>query len=249
MRQKWVAGNWKMHGQRQQVTELIRAIRTRLNPESAANTILLPPALYIPMAAEALASSEINLGAQNVYPEDQGAYTGELSAPMLKEFNCRFILIGHSERRKIFQEDENFIARKFHHAKDHGMIPLLCVGETLFERENNLTEQTIARQLLSVAKTNKRSFNNCIIAYEPVWAIGTGITASPEQAQAVHAYIRSLIADLDSNDAEQASLLYGGSVNASNARALFSMPDIDGGLVGGASLNAEQFVEIVKCIN
>jgi triosephosphate isomerase len=248
MRHQWVAGNWKMHGQRQQVIDLVRDINNNLDKDLALATMILPSTLYLPLVAEALTNSAISIGAQNVYPEDKGAFTGEVSAPMLKEY-CRYVLVGHSERRKIFNEDENFIAQKFHHVKDHGMIPVLCVGESLFERENNLTEQTIAKQLLAVAKKNKRSFNNCIIAYEPVWAIGTGITASPEHAQAVHAYIRSFVADMDSNDAEQVSLLYGGSVNASNARALFSMPDVDGGLVGGASLNAEQFVEIVKCIN
>jgi triosephosphate isomerase (TIM) len=249
MRQKIVAGNWKMHGQRQQILDLVQDLKNNLKGDLGSNTIILPPTIFLPLVGEALKGSNIHLGAQNVYPEDAGAFTGEVSGPMLAEFQCRYVLVGHSERRKLFHEDENFITRKFHHVKDHGMIPILCVGETLFERENNLTEQIIAKQLLAVAEKNKRSFSDCIIAYEPVWAIGTGITATPEQAQAVHEYIRTLIAGVHSGDAEQVSLLYGGSVNANNARALFSMPDIDGGLVGGASLNAEQFVEIVKCIN
>jgi triosephosphate isomerase len=249
MRQKIVAGNWKMNGQLQQVVQLTNQLKELLNFDNQAQAVVMPPAIYIPQVSDLLVGSCIELGAQNVYPKDFGAYTGELSGPMLKDFNCRYVLVGHSERRQGFHEDENFVAQKFHHVKDHGMIPVLCVGETLIEREKGQTEQIIANQLLAVSEHDKNSFQNCVVAYEPVWAIGTGKTASPEQAQEVHQFIRKLIAEINSSDAERLSLLDGGGVNENNARALFTMPDIDGGLVGGASLNAKQFVDIVKCIN
>lgn len=248
MRFKLVAGNWKMNGHLQQVIQLTTQLRDLLESGSA-QVVVMPPAIYIPQVSDLLAGSNIKIGAQNVYPKDFGAYTGELSAPMLKDYNCHYVLVGHSERRHGFHEDEKFVAQKFHHVKDHGMIPVLCVGETLSEREKGQTEAVIARQLLAVSENDKHCFQGCIIAYEPVWAIGTGKTASPEQAQEVHQFIRSLIASICTNSAERLSILYGGSVNEKNAKALFSMPDVDGGLVGGASLNAEQFVEIVKCIN
>lgn len=249
MRHKIVAGNWKMNGQLQQVIQLSNELKELLYSMNNVQVIVMPPAIYIPQVRDILVECAIDLGAQNVYPKDFGAYTGEISAPMLKDFNCRYILVGHSERRHCFHEDENFVAQKFHHVKEHGMIPILCVGETLAEREKGQTEQVIAKQLLAVSEHDKNCFSDCVIAYEPVWAIGTGKTASPEQAQEVHQFIRKLVAEINHSDAERLSLLYGGSVNENNARALFSMPDVDGGLVGGASLNAKQFVEIVKCIN
>lgn len=249
MRRKIIAGNWKMNGQLRQVVQLTTQLKEMLDFNTHTQVIVIPPAIYIPQVNDLLATSSIAIGAQNAYPKDFGAYTGEIATPMLNDFNCRYVLVGHSERRYDFHEDENFVAQKFHHVKEHGMIPILCVGETLIEREKNQTEQVIARQLLAVSKHDKNCFQNCVIAYEPVWAIGTGKTASPEQAQEMHQYIRKLIAEINSSDAERLSLLYGGSVNENNARALFAMPDVDGGLVGGASLNAKQFVEIVKCIN
>lgn len=248
MRQRIVAGNWKMNGQLQQVTELVNELNTLMNFEPVAQTIIAPPALYIPLVSQII-NPAVRIGAQNVYPKDAGAYTGELSAPMLKDYNCKYVIVGHSERRQYFRENENFVAEKFHHVKDHGMIPILCVGETLIERETKQTEQVISKQLLAVSEKNKNCFQQCIVAYEPVWAIGTGKTASPEQAQEVHQFIRGLVEQINYNDAANLSLLYGGSVNEGNATALFSMPDIDGGLIGGASLNAKQFVEIIKCIN
>ncbi|BCA96934.1 triosephosphate isomerase [Legionella antarctica] len=249
MRQKIVAGNWKMNGQTQQVIHLTNQLKELIDVDTTTQVVVMPPAIYLPLAVELLSNSRIALGAQNVFPKDEGAYTGELSGLMLKEFNCSYVLVGHSERRQYFHEDENFVAQKFHHVKDHGMIPVLCVGETLIEREKRQTEQVIAKQLLAVSEKSKECFHKCVVAYEPVWAIGTGKTASPEQAQEVHQFIRELVADINNSDAERLPLLYGGSVNENNARALFAMPDIDGGLVGGASLNAKQFVEIVKCIN
>ncbi|KTC91704.1 triose-phosphate isomerase [Fluoribacter dumoffii] len=249
MRQKIVAGNWKMNGQLQQVIQLSNELRELLNPIHNVQVIVMPPAIYIPQVRNVLAGCKIEIGAQNIYPKDFGAYTGEISAPMLKDYNCRYVLVGHSERRHCFHEDENFVAQKFHHVKEHDMIPVLCVGETLEERESGRTEQVIAKQILAVSENDKQCFRDCIVAYEPVWAIGTGKTALPEQAQEVHQFIRKLIAEINHSDAERLPLLYGGSVNENNAEALFAMPDVDGGLVGGASLNAKQFVEIVKCIN
>ncbi len=248
MRQTIVMGNWKMNGRIDQATLLLQEL---LASESQIGTdcVIMPPAIYLPLAQTVLAKSSIKLGAQNVYPKDAGAFTGELSALMLSDYGCRYVLVGHSERRQLFHEDEKFVAEKFHHVKDHDMIPVLCVGETLEEREQGLTEQVLTKQLLAVTHSGNRVFQNCIIAYEPVWAIGTGKTASPDQAQLVHAFIRGLIARIDVNDANQLPIVYGGSVNEKNAGSLFAMPDVDGGLVGGASLSAQQFVEILKCIN
>lgn len=249
MRQRIVAGNWKMNGLSQHVIQLTGQLIDLIGSDITAQVVVLPPAIYIPLVRDVLGSSQIGLGAQNVYPKDSGAYTGELSAPMLADFGCRYVLVGHSERRHIFKEDENFVAQKFHHAKEHGIIPFLCVGETLEEREKGQTQQVIAKQLLAVKQFSDDCYKQCVVAYEPVWAIGTGKTASPEQAQEVHQFIRQLVADVNSDDARQLPIVYGGSVNENNAHTLFSMPDVDGGLVGGASLNAQQFVEIVKCIN
>lgn len=249
MRHKIVAGNWKMNGCAKDIIELTNHLNQLIPTVTESTTVVFPPAIYIPLVNQILENSSIKIGAQNIYPQDSGAYTGEISVPMIKEYNCHYVLVGHSERRHLFHEDENFVAQKFHHVKDHGMIPILCVGETLFERENGQTEQVIAKQLLAVSEKSGTCFSDCIIAYEPVWAIGTGKTASPDQAQEVHQFIRTLVAEINNSDAKHLSVLYGGSVNENNARALFAMPDIDGGLVGGASLNAKQFLEIVKCIN
>lgn len=249
MRQKIVAGNWKMNGRIGQIKSLLEQLLNLLDKQSSTQCIVMPPSIYLPLVKDCLSQSIIQWGAQNVYPCDSGAYTGELSAPMLKDYACRYVLVGHSERRILFGENEKFVAEKFHHVKEHGMIPVLCVGETQEEREQGLTEQVLARQLLSLADANKRCFKDCIIAYEPVWAIGTGRTATPEQVQKVHVSIRELVAEFNRDDADHLSILYGGSVNEKNAASLFAMPDVDGGLVGGASLNAQQFVEIVKCIN
>lgn len=247
MRQKIVAGNWKMNGQLQQIEQLTKELAASAQGHS--EVVIMPPAVYIPQVSQLLSEHWIKLGAQNVFPKDFGAFTGEVSASMLEEFNCRYVLVGHSERREYFGEDDIFIAKKFHHVKVHGMIPVLCVGETLLEREEGRAEQIIASQLLAVSKGNEQCFAGSVVAYEPVWAIGTGKTASPEQVQEMHQYIRSLVATINKGDAQNLSIIYGGSVNEHNARALFSMPDIDGGLVGGASLNAKQFLDIVTCIN
>ena len=249
MRQNIVMGNWKMNGRLNQVTDLLQNLLTYLPEKIDSECVVFPPAIYLPLTQTILGAGRISFGAQNVYSKDAGPYTGELSASMLNDFGCRYVLVGHSERRHLFNENEKFVAEKFHHVKDHDMIPVLCVGETLDEREKGLTENVLTQQLLGVASLSNRAFQNCVVAYEPVWAIGTGQTASPEQVQEVHAFIRNLVAKIDENDATQLPILYGGSVNDKNARSLFAMPDVNGGLVGGASLNAQQFVEIVKCIN
>ena len=196
-----------------------------------------------------MAGKPILFGAQNVYPKDSGAYTGEISGPMLTDYHCKYVLVGHSERRILFHEDEKFVAEKFHHVKEHGMIPVLCVGETEKDRNAGMMEQILSRQLSAVFADNKANLHNCVVAYEPVWAIGTGQTATPQQAQHAHAFIRQFLSQYDSHGAHRLPILYGGSVNAENAQALFSMVDVDGGLVGGASLHAQQFGEIVRCIN
>ena len=203
----------------------------------------------MPLTQALLTNSLIEWGGQNCYPEISGAFTGEHATTMFKEFGCRYILVGHSERRQLFNEDEKIVAKKFHHVKEHGMIPLLCIGETLEQREQGLTKSVLANQLKAVSANDELSFYNCIIAYEPIWAIGTGKTATPSQVQEIHAFIRNEISSLGKVSGSNVSILYGGSVNANNASALFAMPDVDGGLIGGASLNAQQFVEIVQCIN
>ena len=249
MRTSYVMGNWKMNGRLGQVNSLLHDLLAFLPEPMESSCVVFPPAIYLPLTQTLLGKTQLHFGAQNVYPKDAGAFTGELSAAMLSDYGCRYVLVGHSERRHVFHEDEKFIAEKFHHVKDHDMIPVLCVGETLDERDRGLTEDVLTRQLLAVTNAGEHFFKKCVVAYEPVWAIGTGRTASPEQAQAAHAFIRELVAKFDQHDADHLSILYGGSVNDKNAQSLFAMPDVDGGLVGGASLNAEQFVEIVKCIN
>ena len=247
MRKKIVMGNWKMHGNSETITLLLRELLDNL-PQNT-HCAVLPPSIYLPHVQKMLSGSPLAWGAQNVFPQDAGAYTGELSAPMLLDYACRYVLVGHSERRRLFHEDEKFIAEKFHHVKDHGMIPVLCVGETLDERQEGLTESVLIKQLSAITQMRQDSFKQCVIAYEPVWAIGTGKTAEAEEVQRVHSFIREMISSFNTEDAQELSIIYGGSVNEKNARSLFVMPDVDGGLVGGASLNAQQFVEIVKCIN
>lgn len=249
MRKKIIAANWKMNGRLVSISSLLDEIKQHLNNNTSTECIIFPPTLYIPLIKASLANTSLSWGAQNAYPEDSGAFTGEVSVSMLTDYNCRYVLVGHSERRTLFQEQEKFIADKFHQVKEHDMIPVLCIGETLAERENNQTVSVLSRQLKAICNVDKNAFERCIIAYEPVWAIGTGKTANPDDVQAVHLVIRTLINEFSQTDANNVSILYGGSVNEKNASALFAMPDVDGGLIGGASLNAQQFVEIVKCIN
>ena len=231
-RTRLVAGNWKMHGSRSANRALLDAILKGL-PKGNAQCAVCPPYPYLEQVAERLRGTPIAWGAQDVSEHAQGAYTGEVSAAMLAELGCRYVIVGHSERRQLFGETDGQVAAKFGAARAVGLTPILCVGETLAEREAGRTEEVVARQLAAV------KFSEAVLAYEPVWAIGTGRNATPEQAQAVHAFLRG---KLNSD----VSILYGGSVKAQNAAAIFAMPDVDGGLIGGASLVAEDFLAILR---
>jgi len=244
MRRRLVAGNWKMHGSRAETAKLLDELM-QLEGASTAEVAVCPPFVYLVDAVRRLTESSIVVGAQNVCAEPIGAFTGEVSAGMLKDAGCRYVIVGHSERRALFHEDDQLVARKFVAVQSQKLTPILCVGETPDEREGNLTQKVIARQLDAVLDVaSVAAFADAVIAYEPVWAIGTGKTATPEQAQAVHAFIRGRIAIRDAKIAGELRILYGGSVKAANARELFQMPDVDGGLVGGASLKSEEFGRI-----
>ena len=245
MRQPLVAGNWKMHGSRAENASLVSGLLDLLQPGKRAEILLCPPFPYLMETGRLLKDSGVALGAQSVCAEAQGAFTGEVSAAMLKDVGCRYVLVGHSERRQLFGESDALVARKFMAAQGQGLVPVLCVGETLDEREGDQTTIVVSRQLEAVlAVTGVQALAKAVIAYEPVWAIGTGRTASPEQAQEVHAMIRAKVAERDGTIGGSVRILYGGSVKASNAQELFAMPDIDGGLVGGASLKADEFARI-----
>lgn len=243
-RTKLVAGNWKMHGSLADNLALLNAIRAGLAGMKAEAAVCVPYP-YLAQAQSCLAGSAIAWGAQDVSEHSHGAYTGEVSAAMLKEFGCRYVLVGHSERRTFYGDTDALVAAKFVAAQKNGLIPILCVGETLAEREADITAQVVERQLSAVLdRCGVQAIADAIVAYEPVWAIGTGKTATPAQAQQVHAVIRSRLAAADSAIAEGTRILYGGSVKANNAKELFSQPDIDGGLIGGASLVAAEFLAI-----
>jgi triosephosphate isomerase len=245
-RKLWVAGNWKMNGSLAMTQELITEIKAGLPNDKSFNVAVFPPAIYIPQAAK-VANNEIYFGGQTLSEHDSGAYTGEISGTMLKELGCTMVLVGHSERRAYYHESNQDIANKFQAALKHGLTPVLCCGETLEQRESGITEQVVAEQINAVIDlVGIGAFENAIIAYEPVWAIGTGMTASSEQAQAVHAFIRSLLSLKSDTIAPLVPILYGGSVKGSNAKELFSMQDIDGGLIGGASLTSEDFLAICQ---
>ena len=240
MRTPLVAGNWKMHGDRQMVRELLAGIQSG-NLSSGVDVAVFPPYVYLPQVAEAVAGSAIAFGAQTLSEHQQGAFTGEISASMLVDIGCQYVLVGHSERRTLFAESNEQVAEKFVAAQKAGLIPMLCVGETLEEREAGKTLSVISEQLQAVTARDI-DLTKSVIAYEPVWAIGTGLTATPEQAQEVHAYIREQLGAVG----QQVRILYGGSVKADNAASLFAEADIDGALVGGASLKADQFCEICR---
>ena len=245
MRRPMVAGNWKMNGSRAVNTALLTELQLRWKEEWPVDVAVFPPFVYLAETARAVKDGTIALGAQDVCAESAGAFTGEVSAAMLKDVGCTHVIIGHSERRHWYHEDDALVARKTMAALGAGLVPVLCLGETLDEREAGRTETVIARQLDAVlAMSGVGRFAAVILAYEPVWAIGTGRTATPDQAQAVHHFLRSRIAAQDATIGGQVRILYGGSVKAGNARDLFSMPDVDGGLVGGASLSADEFYEI-----
>lgn len=257
MRRFLVAGNWKMHGDSEMTTELISAVArsvleiATISEQKALpyDILVCPPAPYLGQAVQASASQPIAIGAQNVSQYLNGAFTGEISLSMLSDLGCEYVLLGHSERREVFGETNQLVAEKFAACAAHesGVTPILCVGETLEERQAGTTEAVVAEQLGVVLDlVGVDAFNNAVVAYEPIWAIGTGETASPEQAQEVHAFIRAKLAEKDVDIANKVQILYGGSVKSGNASELFAQTDIDGGLVGGASLEIDNFAGICE---
>ena len=248
-RQILVAANWKMNGSLESVRVLCSALTEGISNKTPAEVAVCPPFVFLPELSEKLNSAGIKLGAQNVSHQEEGAYTGEVSASMLVDYGCEYVIVGHSERRMHYHETDARVAEKFYATQSKEMIPILCVGELLEERESNNTETVIARQLDAVIdKVSIDAFGNAVIAYEPVWAIGTGQTATPDQAQQVHQFIRLRLAKHNKTIADSIRILYGGSVKADNASQLFAMTDIDGGLIGGASLVAEDFLSICHAV-
>jgi triosephosphate isomerase len=247
MRKPFIGGNWKMHGTKASVRDLSTGLLAREKDLSQMDVVVFPPFIFIEEVQNVLTGSGIKYGAQNLAYATEGAFTGEVSPTMLREFGCEYVLVGHSERRALFGETNEMTKQKCQLAQNTGLIPVLCVGETLEQREAHQTEEVIAKQLDAVLP--EINMKQCVIAYEPVWAIGTGKTATPEIAQAVHHFIRTKISKIDEDIAKNLRIIYGGSVKAANAKTLFSMPDIDGGLIGGASLNIDEFVEICLCSN
>ena len=240
MRNRLVAGNWKMHGNRASNRALLEQVLAGVVGLVGVESAVCVPFPYLGEAAGQLKGTALGLGAQNMSEHAQGAYTGEVSAAMLKEFGCRYVLVGHSERRQLYGETDAAVAAKFAAAAGQGITPILCLGETLAEREAGRTEEVVGRQLDAALRVNERTlFEKAVVAYEPVWAIGTGRTATPQQVQEVHAFLRKKLFPVT-------RLLYGGSVKKENAAALFALPDVDGGLIGGASLVAGDFLEIVR---
>lgn len=249
MRTPLVAGNWKMNGSRGSIEELVAGIKNQLSELSGAQLeiLLCPPAIYIPQVVDSCSGTGLMVGGQNAAAHESGAYTGEISPVFLKDFGCSHVILGHSERRQLFAETDELIAEKFELAQREGLTPVLCIGETQAQRESGETFAVVQQQLLAVMdKLGVKALENSVLAYEPVWAIGTGLTATPEQAQEVHQQIRSLVAEQDESVANGLRILYGGSVKASNAASLFACPDIDGGLIGGASLDASEFMAICQ---
>jgi triosephosphate isomerase len=250
MRQPLVAGNWKMNGSLDSVTALVEGIKAGLDAVTTAEMVVCPPYVYVPTVAALIGGASISLGAQDVSDQESGAYTGEVAPAMLTDVGCKYAIVGHSERRSIYGESDAFTAGKFAAARKAGLVPILCVGELLEEREQGITEQVVSRQLDAVIDLEGvGALADAVIAYEPVWAIGTGKTASPDQAQEVHAFIRGKLAALDAAVADKVQILYGGSMNAANAAELLAMADIDGGLIGGASLKPADFLAIGTAAN
>ena len=247
-RRPLVMGNWKLNGSKVFTKELVAGLNAELADVKGCDVAIAPPVMYLAEAEAALAGqSVISLGAQNVDVNVQGAFTGDISTEMLKDFGAKYIIIGHSERRTYHKESDEFIAQKFGALKAAGLVPVLCIGETEAENEAGQTETVCARQIDAVIDAlGVEAFNGAVIAYEPIWAIGTGKSATPAQAQAAHAFIRGHIAAKSQAVADQVIIQYGGSVNDANAAELFTQPDIDGALVGGASLKAHAFAVIVK---
>ena len=250
MRRIMVAGNWKMHGSEAMISSLLNGIADGLDESCPAEVVVFPPFPYLQLVKSKAGGTGIAWGGQTLNPNPQGAHTGEVSAGMLREFGCRYVLVGHSERRALYGESNADVAARYAAAQAADLVPVLCVGETLGQRQAGATEAVVAAQLEAVLEASGiDSFGNAVVAYEPVWAIGTGHTATPDQAQSIHAFIRDKFAALDDTIAGQLRILYGGSVKGSNAADLFARDDIDGGLVGGASLTAEDFLAICRCVS
>jgi triosephosphate isomerase len=246
MRRKLVAGNWKMHGSLAENEALLAGVLAGV-ASAKTDVAVCAPYPYLAQLQAKLAGSAIAWGAQNLSQHGKGAFTGEVSAAMLRDFGCKYVIVGHSERRALYGETDEIVAAKFEAAQAAGLVPILCVGESLDERERGVTEQVVARQLDAViGKSGVGALADAVVAYEPVWAIGTGKTATPQQAQEVHAFIRGKIAALDPAVAQGLIIQYGGSMKANNAAELLAQPDIDGGLIGGASLVADEFLAICR---
>ena len=246
MRKTIVAGNWKMNASKESVNKLVLGILSGMGNVSS-EVVVCAPFPYLSQVEALITHSQIKLGAQNLNLNMSGAFTGEVSAKMIKDFGAQHVIVGHSERRSLYGETNIMVAEKVKAALDNDLIPLFCVGETLEQREAGETESVVDAQINTVVElVGIEAFLNIIVAYEPVWAIGTGVTASPEQAQAVHAFIRQLLANKDNGVAQQTPILYGGSMNAMNANELIACADIDGGLIGGASLKPEDFLQICR---
>lgn len=250
MRTKLVIGNWKLNGNFAFNEQLLRDLSAGVKDTSAQDQVrqmvVCPPAVYLQHCSGLLASAHIHLGAQDVSDEISGAFTGEISGVMLKELGCRYVLVGHSERRARHAESNELVAKKAFVALEAGLTPVVCLGETQVERDHGLTEKILSAQLQAVMNLLQEKMARVVLAYEPIWAIGTGLTATPELAQEVHRFLRLSLAKFDSEVASKVSILYGGSVKADNAKSLFDMSDIDGALVGGASLKADEFLDIYK---
>ena len=251
MRKLFIAGNWKMNLDETSVTALAGELQVQLSGEQVFGKVdvaVCPPFVYLPAVGKVLSGSEIQVGSQNVYFESNGAFTGEISVAMLKDVGCRYIIIGHSERRHVMGEDDELINKKLHSVLQGGLEAILCIGELLSEREQGQTEKVVERQLRNgLIGVDLQDMSRLTIAYEPVWAIGTGKTASPAQAQEAHAFSREIIADIfDGSVADQVRIQYGGSVKPENAAELLGLKDVDGALVGGASLKADSFTGIIK---
>ena len=246
----FIAGNWKMNKLQGEAANLVQAILPTVSQLESCEVAVCPPFTSLGIVANLVKDTRLGLGAQNCYPEDSGAFTGETAPPMLKDIGCQYVIVGHSERRTLYGESDQDVAVKFSVAQQGGLTPILCVGETLEEREAGDTEAVVARQIQAVIdEVGIEQFENSVIAYEPVWAIGTGKTATPEMAQEVHGFIRDMLSGLNSGIGKNLRILYGGSMNPGNAESLIAMKDIDGGLIGGASLQAESFLDICKAAN
>lgn len=249
MRKQYIIGNWKMHGSKTFVAELLnKIVDFEKKKQTDVNLVVCPPYVFLNQTQVLLSETRLQWGGQNMAEEVEGPYTGEISASMLSDCGCDYVLLGHSERRQLYGETNTQIAKKFGLAIQSGLTPVLCVGETLAERQANQTYTVLQTQLEKIMDYGKDVLKQAIIAYEPVWAIGTGLSAQPQQAQKVHQFLREQLTLLDSDLAQELAILYGGSVKASNAEALFQMPDIDGGLIGGASLDAIEFLRIYEIL-